>query len=164
MQPLHPHHDNMLRARTALVTGSTSGIGLGIARSLAARGANIVINGFGEKKDLDKLVSELEHEYKVKVHLDTSDLSKVSQIEGMMKKYEDKLDIVVNNAGIQYTSPVDSFPVEKWDAIMAINLSAVFHTSRLALPSMKKKNWGRIVNIASVHGLVASVNKSAYGK
>lgn len=150
-----------LVGKLALVTGSTSGIGLGVAKTLAAQGANIVLNGFGSPSEIDQLAKSLADQYKIKVDFDGADLTKVAEIEKMMNKHNN-VDILVNNAGIQYTSPIENFPVEKWNAILDINLSAVFHTTRLALPHMKTKNWGRIINIASVHGLVASVEKSAY--
>eukprot|EP01031_Cornospumella_fuschlensis_P033380 gene33379-40384_t len=154
----------MLARKLALVTGSTSGIGLGIAKSLAAQGANLVVNGFGPEQEIQKLVKSLSDEYKVQVSFSGADLSKQSEIEKMMEDILKKqpIDILVNNAGIQHVSPVETFPVDKWNAILNINLSAVFHTTRLALPAMKKQNWGRIINIASVHGLVASAEKSAY--
>eukprot|EP01039_Chlorochromonas_danica_P000371 gene371-402_t len=153
-----------LTRKLALVTGSTSGIGLGIAKSLAARGANLVINGFGEEKEIQHLVKTLSDEYKVQVSYNGADLSKTEEIEKMMEDVLKKqpVDILVNNAGIQHVSPIEHFPVAKWNAIIAINLSAVFHTTRLALPEMKKQNWGRIINIASVHGLVASAEKAPY--
>ncbi len=154
-----------LSGKLALVTGSTSGIGLGIAKSLAAQGANLVINGFGNVNEIENLVKHLTDKYKVTVHYDAADLSKASEIDRMYSHLSRKnqgVDILVNNAGIQYVAPVEKFPVEKWNAILDINLSAVFHTTRLSLPHMKQKNWGRIINIASVHGLVASVEKSAY--
>lgn len=148
--------------KCSLITGSTSGIGLGIARSLAKQGSNLIINGFGNPTEVEQLCKHLSDTYKVKVDFHGADLSKVTEIEHMMKSYEDKVDILVNNAGIQYVESIDKFPIEKWDAIISINLSAVFHTTRLAIPSMKRNNWGRIINIASVHGLVASAQKSAY--
>jgi 3-hydroxybutyrate dehydrogenase len=153
-----------LAGKLALVTGSTSGIGLGIAKTLAAQGANLVINGFGSPQEIEKLLKELSDKHKITVDYDGADLSKAADIERMMDGINKKkpVDILVNNAGIQFTSPTQNFPVEKWNAILDINLSAVFHTTRLALPAMKEKNWGRIINIASVHGLVASVEKSAY--
>lgn len=150
-----------LAGKTALVTGSTSGIGLGIAIALAKEGANIVMNGFG---DVAKPKAEIEA-CKVKAVHHAADVSKAQDIEEMMefaKAQFGGIDILVNNAGIQHVAAVEDFPVNKWDAIIAINLSSAFHTTRLALPSMQKNNWGRIINIASVHGLVASVQKSAY--
>ncbi|HFZ8993441.1 TPA: 3-hydroxybutyrate dehydrogenase [Citrobacter freundii] len=150
-----------LQGKTALITGSTSGIGLGIARVLAEAGASIILNGFGDSDSARQAVAQ----YGGKVGYHGADLSDEAKIAAMMHYAQsefDGVDILVNNAGIQYVSPVESFPVEKWNAIIALNLSAVFHTSRLALPLMRKRNWGRIINIASVHGLVASKEKSAY--
>ena len=152
-----------LSSKLALVTGSTSGIGLGIAKILAGRGCDIVLNGFGSSNDIETLIKGMADTYKVKVFFDDADLMKVDQIEKMMgNKHRDKIEILVNNAGIQHVANVDEFPVDKWNDIIALNLNAVFHTSRLALPSMKKNNFGRIINIASVHGLVGSAGKSAY--
>jgi 3-hydroxybutyrate dehydrogenase len=151
--------------KTALVTGSTSGIGLGIARELAQDGANIVLNGFGDAAEIERTRAGLASEHRVKVLYDAADMTKPDAIASMMKRAIAELgavDILVNNAGIQHVAPVDDFPPEKWDAILAINLSAAFHTARAALPGMKKKGWGRIVNIASAHALVASPFKSAY--
>src|SRR5664279_2559608 len=151
----------MLKGKTALVTGSTSGIGLGIARALARQGANIVLNGFGDADGPQAQVRELG----VKAAYHGADMSKPAQIEDMMKYAAaqfGRVDILVNNAGIQHVARVENFPPEKWDAIIAINLSSAFHASRLALPAMKAANWGRIINVASVHGLVASAEKSAY--
>ncbi len=150
-----------LAGKSALVTGSTSGIGLGIAKSLASQGANIILNGFG---DYHLAKTELEA-FGVQVHYHGADMSKIAEIEAMMQFATDTsagVDILINNAGIQHVASVENFPVERWDAIIAINLSSAFHTSRLALPHMKQKNWGRIINIASVHGLVGSAQKSAY--
>jgi 3-hydroxybutyrate dehydrogenase len=149
----------ILEGKVALVTGSTSGIGLAIARAFAAEGAKLMINGFGDPAEIAKLTDELGA-----VH-DGADLSDPNAIQRMMKRCADELgspDVLVNNAGIQHVCPVETFPPEKWDAIIAINLSAVFHTTRQALPAMKEKRWGRIVNTASAHSLVASPNKSAY--
>jgi len=151
----------MLQGKTALVTGSTSGIGLGIARALARQGANIVLNGFGDVEGPKAEIAGLG----VKVGYHGADMSKPAEIEAMMRYCADtfgRIDVLVNNAGIQHVAPVEDFPVERWDAIIAINLSSAFHTTRLALPAMKKANWGRIINVASVHGLVASAQKSAY--
>jgi 3-hydroxybutyrate dehydrogenase len=151
----------MLKGKTALVTGSTSGIGLGIARALARQGANIVLNGFGDVEGPKAEVTALG----VKVGYHGADMSKPADIEEMMKYAAaqfGRVDILVNNAGIQHVAPVEDFPPERWDAIIAINLTSAFHTSRLALPAMRKANWGRIINLASVHGLVASAQKSAY--
>ena len=150
-----------LNGKTALVTGSTSGIGLGIARVLAKAGAQLILNGFGDSESAREEIAQLGK----KPGYHDADLRDVLQIEAMMRYAEsqfDGVDILVNNAGIQHVAPVDAFPVEKWNDIIAINLSSVFHTSRLALPAMREKNWGRIINIASVHGLVASKEKSAY--
>jgi 3-hydroxybutyrate dehydrogenase len=154
----------MLKNRTALVTGSTSGIGLAIADALATQGANIVVNGFGEPEAIRAAQSQLQ-KHGVKTMYHGADMSKPADIEQMIRAAEDtfgRIDILVNSAGIQHVAPVESFPVERWDAIIAINLTSAFHTIRLALPKMKQANWGRIINIASLHGLVASVDKSAY--
>jgi 3-hydroxybutyrate dehydrogenase len=154
-----------LEGKTALVTGSTSGIGLGIARSLAAAGANIVFNGFGDATEIAAVRQQVEKEFAVKTSYSGADMSKAAEIEAMMQQAASEfggIDILVNNAGIQYVSSIEDFPVEKWDAIIAINLTSAFHTTRLALPYMRQKNWGRIINLASVHGLVASAQKSAY--
>ena len=150
-----------LKGRTALVTGSTSGIGLGIALALARQGANLVLNGFGDVEAAQQAVRE--HGGDVAYH--GADMSKPAEIEAMMGFAAERcggVDILVNNAGIQHVSPVEDFPPERWDAIIAINLSSTFHTSRLAIPAMKSRGWGRIVNVASAHGLVASAAKSAY--
>ena len=155
----------MLSGKTALVTGSTSGIGLGIARALAEQGANIAFNGFGDAQQIEKLYTDIGQEFGVQTAYHNADMSQPDQIAAMMAFAADKfggVDILVNNAGIQYVANVEDFPVEKWDAIIAINLSSAFHTTRLALPWMKQKNWGRIINLASAHGLVASAQKSAY--
>jgi 3-hydroxybutyrate dehydrogenase len=151
----------MLNGKTALVTGSTSGIGLGIAKALARQGANIVLNGFGDVDGPKAQVQALG----AKVAYHGADMSKPGEIAEMMKYAAaqfGRVDVLVNNAGIQHVAPVEDFPPEKWDAIIAINLSSAFHASRLALPAMKAANWGRIINLASVHGLVASAQKSAY--
>ena len=148
-----------LQGKVALVTGSTSGIGLAIAKALAAEGARLMINGFGDPAEIERECGELGA-----IH-DGADMSDPQAIERMMRRCADELggpDILVNNAGIQHVSPVEDFPVDKWNAILAINLSAVFHTTRLALPGMKQRGWGRIINTASAHSLVASPNKSAY--
>ena len=155
----------MLKGKNALVTGSTSGIGLGIAEGLAAQGVNLVLNGFGDAKEIETLRAGLAAKFGVKVLYDGADMSKADEIEAMMHKAEKDLggiDILVNNAGIQHVAPVDEFPVNKWDAIIAINMSSTFHTTRCALAHMKKQGWGRIINIASAHALVASPFKSAY--
>src|SRR2546428_12461155 len=155
----------MIKGKTALVTGSTSGIGLGIAEAFAKQGANIVLNGFGERSAIEQLRARLAEKHHIDVQYDGADMSKPDAIEMMMKTALAKfgaLDVLVNNAGIQHVAPVEEFPVDKWNAIIALNLSAAFHTTRLALPAMKKKGWGRIVNIASAHALVASPFKAAY--
>jgi 3-hydroxybutyrate dehydrogenase len=154
-----------LKDRAAVVTGSTSGIGLGVARTLAASGANILLNGFGDKAQIEKLVAELKTQYNVKVGYSPADMSKpvdVAEMVAQATRELGRVDILVNNAGIQHTASVEEFPVEKWDAVIAINLSAAFHAIRAALPQMKSRNWGRIINIASTHGLVASTQKVAY--
>ncbi len=154
----------MLKGKTALITGSTSGIGLGIAHALASDGANIVINGFGAPDVIANVEGQLQvHQIRTLYH--GADMSKPAEIEQMMRTAEatfGRVDILVNNAGIQHVAPIESFPADRWDAILAINLSSAFHTTRLALPKMKQANWGRIINVASVHGLVASADKSAY--
>ncbi|HEX8668995.1 MAG TPA: 3-hydroxybutyrate dehydrogenase [Allosphingosinicella sp.] len=145
----------LLQGKTALVTGSTSGIGLAIARALAAEGAGVILNGFGDPAAIAALQDELGARYS------NADLTRPEAIEAMMAEAGD-VDILVNNAGVQHVAPVDEFPPDKWDLIIALNLSAAFHTIRLALPAMKARGWGRIVNTASAHSLVASPNKSAY--
>ncbi|CAG9172379.1 D-beta-hydroxybutyrate dehydrogenase [Cupriavidus laharis] len=153
----------MLKGKTALVTGSTSGIGLGIAQALAAQGANIIANGFGDVEAAKREIAQAGAGIKVGYH--GADMSKSSEIEDMMRYAESEFggaDILVNNAGIQFVANIEDFPPERWDAIIAINLTSAFHTTRLALPGMKQKNWGRIINVASTHGLVASAQKSAY--
>ena len=155
----------MLKGQTALVTGSTSGIGLAIARAFAKEGANLVINGFGDKAEIEKERSGIESEFGVKARYSAADMFKHSDIVEMVAQAEKdfgSLDVLVNNAGIQYVANVEDFPVERWDAIIAINLSSSFHSIRAALPGMKKRKWGRIINIASAHGLVASGQKAAY--
>jgi 3-hydroxybutyrate dehydrogenase len=155
----------MLNGKTALVTGSTSGIGLGIARAYASQGANVVLNGFGNAADIERVRADIASEHGVTVRYDPADMSKPEAIESMMGNAIEifgGIDILVNNAGIQHVAPVDEFPVAKWEQILAINLSASFHTIRLALPRMKAAKWGRILNIASAHALVASPYKSAY--
>jgi 3-hydroxybutyrate dehydrogenase len=151
----------MLQGKTALVTGSTSGIGLGIAKALARQGANIVLNGFGDAETPRREVAALG----VRAGYHGADMSKPAEIEAMMKMVDADFggcDILVNNAGIQHVANVEDFPPERWDAIIAINLSSAFHATRLAMPRMKQRNWGRIINVASTHGLVASAQKSAY--
>lgn len=157
--------DTTLKGKTALVTGSTSGIGLGIATAYAAQGANIVMNGLGKPEDIQKAQETLEAAGAGKVIFHGADMTKPDQIEDMIKQAEKEfghLDILVNNAGIQHVAPVEEFPPEKWDAIIAINMTSAFHIVRHALPAMKKAGWGRIINIVSAHGLVASPFKSAY--
>ena len=155
----------MLKGKTALVTGSTSGIGLGIACALAGQGCNLVLNGFGDAAEIEALRQRIAEQEGVEVRYSGADLSKPEEIAAMVAEAEAAfggLDILVNNAGIQHTDPVEAFPPERWDAVIAINLTGVFHCIRAALPGMRERGWGRIVNIASAHGLVASVNKSAY--
>jgi 3-hydroxybutyrate dehydrogenase len=155
----------MLKDKVALITGSTSGIGLGIAQALAAEGVNLVINGFGDANEIEKIRQEIAAKNKVDVLYHGADMTKPDTIADMMdvtiKKFG-RLDILVNNAGIQHVAPVDEFPIDKWNDIIAINLSSAFHTMRLGLPYMKKQGWGRVVNIGSIHSLVASPFKSAY--
>jgi 3-hydroxybutyrate dehydrogenase len=154
-----------LRGRTAIVTGSTSGIGLGIARSLAVERANVVLNGLGSAEEIERVRAGIEREWGVKALYIGADMSKPAEVRGMVEEVERRLgdvDILVNNAGIQHVSPIETFPPEKWDAILAINLSAAFHATRAAFAGMKRRRWGRIVNIASAHGLVASPFKAAY--
>lgn len=155
----------MLKGKNAIVTGSTSGIGLAIAHTLAGEGCNILLNGFADKAAITALVNELQQTYKVSVDYSPADMSKPADIAamvGMCERMFGGCDILVNNAGIQFTAAVEEFPADKWDAIIAINLSAAFHAAKAALPGMKKRDFGRIVNIASVHGLVASEHKAAY--
>ena len=155
----------MLSGKSAIVTGSTSGIGLGIARALAGNGANVMLNGFGDADEIERTRQDLAAENNVKVIYSKANIAMPGEIAEMIEMADQELggiDILVNNAGIQYVAPIEEFPVEKWDAILAINLSGAFHTTRLAVPGMKQKNWGRIVNIASAHALVASPFKSAY--
>ncbi|ENY81276.1 MULTISPECIES: 3-hydroxybutyrate dehydrogenase [Sphingopyxis] len=154
-----------LQGKTALVTGSTSGIGLGIAKALAAEGANIIINGFGEEAAIEAERAALQVLNGGKAAYDGADLTKPDEIEAMFKRADKDMggvDILVNNAGMQYVAPVEDFPVEKWDMIIALNLTAAFHTIRHAVPGMRKKGWGRIIGTASAHSLVASPFKSAY--
>ncbi|WP_417793020.1 3-hydroxybutyrate dehydrogenase [Terasakiella pusilla] len=155
----------MLNGKTALVTGSTSGIGLGIAHAFAKAGCNVVLNGLGNADDIAALVDRFNQDYDAKTVFLGADLMNVSEIENLMADAAAEfggVDILVNNAGIQHVAPMEDFAPEKWDQVIALNLSACFHTTRLALPYMKEKNWGRIINVASAHGLVASVNKAAY--
>jgi 3-hydroxybutyrate dehydrogenase len=155
----------MLKGKSALVTGSTSGIGLAIARAMAAQGANVTINGFGDKAAIEKERSGIEKEFAVKAVYSPADMTKPAEIADMVKTAEKtfgSLDVLVNNAGIQFVSPIEDFPIDKWDQILAINLSAAFHAIRAAVPGMKSRKWGRIISTASAHSLVASPFKSAY--
>ncbi len=155
----------MLKGKTAVVTGSTSGIGLGIAEGFAKEGVNLVLNGFGDAAEIETIRAGLASKFGIKVTYDGADMSKPEQIEAMMKKAAEDfggVDILVNNAGIQHVCPVEEFPTAKWDAIIAINLSSAFHTTKMAVPYMKSKGWGRIINVASAHAMVASPFKSAY--
>ena len=154
-------NQQFLKGKTALVTGSTSGIGLGMAKAMAKAGAQIVINGFGDHKQALQEIAAFD----VKVLFHPADMRKPSEIEDMMQQAVNefgRVDILINNAGIQHVSPIEEFPTDKWDDVIAVNLSSAFHTTRLALPGMRAANWGRIINIASVHGLVGSADKSAY--
>jgi len=155
----------MLKGKNAVVTGSTSGIGLGIARALAKDGANILINGFGDAKDIEKERAGIERDFGVKAIHSPADMTKPAEIAAMIKLAETTFgscDVLVNNAGIQYVAPIEEFPIEKWDQIIAINLSAAFHAMRAAVPGMKARKWGRIISTASAHSLVASPFKAAY--
>jgi len=155
----------MLKGKTAVITGSTSGIGLGIARAMAGQGANIVINGFGPTADIEKERTGIANEFKVKCIYSPADMTKPAEIAAMVMTAETELgscDVLVNNAGIQHVAPIEEFPIDKWDAILAINLMSAFHTIRAAVPGMKARKWGRIINTASAHSLVASPFKSAY--
>jgi 3-hydroxybutyrate dehydrogenase len=155
----------MLKGRNAVVTGSTSGIGLGIARALARDGANVVLNGFGDAKDIEAARAAIEKEFGVKAIYSGADMTKPSEIAGMVKTAETafgSVDVLVNNAGIQHVAPIEEFPIEKWDQIIAINLSSAFHAIRAAVPGMKARRWGRIISTASAHSLVASPFKVAY--
>ena len=155
----------MLKGKNAVVTGSTSGIGLGIARALAGEGANVVLNGFGDANEIEKIRASGEKEFGVKAAYSPADMTKPAEIAAMIKTAEQTfggVDILINNAGIQHVAPIEDFPVEKWDQIIAINLSSAFHTIRAAVPGMKARKWGRIINTASAHSLVASPFKVAY--
>ena len=155
----------MPAGKTAIVTGSTSGIGLGIAAGLAGSGTNIVLNGFGPADEIDKIVSDLKRQHNVGVMYSSANIADADEIEEMVDQTRTEfggVDILVNNAGIQHVDPIEEFPVDKWNAIIAINLSGAFHTCRLTVPDMKKKGWGRIINVASAHASVASPFKSAY--
>src|SRR5262249_4450917 len=149
----------MLKAKTAVVTGSTSGIGLGIARAFAKEGANVLLNGFGDSAAIEKERAAIESEFRVKAAYSPADMTKPAEIAAMIKTAEQSfgsVDILVNNAGIQHVAPIEEFPIEKWDQVIAINLSSAFHTARAAVPGMKARKWGRIINTASAHSLVAS--------
>jgi len=155
----------MLKGKSVIVTGSTSGIGLGIARAFAAQGCNVMLNGFGDAVQIEKLRAGLAAEHKVTVLYSSADMARPLEVAAMVDQVARRfgsVDVLVNNAGIQHVAPVEEFPVEKWDQILAINLSSAFHAIRTALPGMKSRNWGRIINVASAHGLVASPFKSAY--
>jgi 3-hydroxybutyrate dehydrogenase len=155
----------MLKGKTAIVTGSTSGIGLGIARALAGAGCQVMLNGFGEASSIDREREQITNDFGVRTAFNPADLSKPAEVGHMIETANRELgsvDILVNNAGIQHTAPVEHFPVDRWDAVIAINLSSNFHAIRSVVPQMRKRNWGRIINIASTHGLVASVEKAAY--
>jgi 3-hydroxybutyrate dehydrogenase len=155
----------MLKGKAAIITGSTSGIGLGIARTLAGAGCDVMLNGFGDAAAVERERAQIAKEFGVRAAFNPADLGKPKDIEQMIvaaTRELGRVDILVNNAGIQHTAPVEDFPVERWDAVIAINLSANFHAIRAVIPQMRERGWGRIINIASAHGLVASVEKSAY--
>ena len=155
----------MLKDKVAIVTGSTSGIGFGVATALAAAGVHVMLNGFGDKAVIEKTVKDLAGQHGVKTAYSAADMSKPAEIHGLVEAAQRELgpvDILVNNAGIQHVAPVEAFPDDKWDAIIAINLSAAFHAIKAALPAMKRRGWGRVINIASAHGLVASGEKAGY--
>lgn len=159
------HAGNFLAGKSAVVTGSTSGIGLGVAKALAAHGCNLTLNGFGDAQEITKLQKDIASEFNVKVRYSPADMTKPQQIREMVSETQKEfgsLDILVNNAGIQHISSIEQFPEEAWDRVMAINLDAVYHATKAVIPGMKSNGYGRIINIASVHGHVASVNKSAY--
>jgi 3-hydroxybutyrate dehydrogenase len=165
VKPENTNNREALAGKVALVTGSTSGIGLGIARALAAAGSEIVLNGFGKPEEVADVEAKIAADFNVRVTFSPADMSKPAAILEMIEKTlqtSGRLDILVNNAGIQHVAPLQDFPPEKWDAILAVDLSSAFHTTRLALPSMIADKWGRVINIASAHGLVASPYKSAY--
>jgi 3-hydroxybutyrate dehydrogenase len=155
----------MLKGKAAIVTGSTSGIGLGIARALAAAGCDVMLNGFGDASDIEFTRSQIAKEFGVRAAFNPANIANPAEIVAMVEAATrdlGRVDILVNNAGIQHTAPVEEFPAERWDAVIAINLSSNFHAIRAVVPQMRKRNWGRIINIASAHGLVASVDKAAY--
>ena len=155
----------MLKGKTAVITGSTSGIGLGIAQAMAAQGAQVMLNGFGDRKVIEDLRSGLERLSGADAAYHEADMSKPAEVAALVLDAErlfGKVDILVNNAGIQHVAPIEDFPADKWDLVLAINLTSSFHTIRAALPGMRARGWGRIINVASAHGLVASANKSAY--
>lgn len=155
----------MLKDKVAIVTGSTSGIGLAIARTLASQGCHVMLNGFGDAAEIKKIQKSIETDFNVQSDYSAADMSKSDQIQAMIAQAESKfggLDILVNNAGIQFTSPIEKFPAEKWESILSINLSASFYSIQAAIPIFQKRGWGRIINIASAHGLVASIEKVAY--
>lgn len=155
----------MLKGKNAVVTGSTSGIGLGMAEALAAQGVNLVLNGFGDAGEIEALQAKIAKQYDVQVKFSPADMRKPDEIAAMIALADKELggvDILINNAGVQHVAPIEEFPVEKWNDIIAINLSSAFHTTRLVVPQLKKKGWGRIINLASAHALVASPFKAAY--
>jgi 3-hydroxybutyrate dehydrogenase len=155
----------MLKGKTAVVTGSTSGIGLGVARALAQAGANVVLNGFGDAAEIERTRADLEKQFGVTAHYSPADMTKPAEIAAMIGdagKRFGSVDVLVNNAGVQHVAPIEEFPIEKWDQIIGINLSAAFHATRAAVPGMKARRWGRIINTASAHSLVASPFKVAY--
>jgi 3-hydroxybutyrate dehydrogenase len=154
-----------LKGKVAIVTGSTSGIGLGIATALAAQGADVMLNGFGDRGAIERMRGQLQERHGIRAGYSPADMSKPPEIRELVAKARADLgpvDVLVNNAGIQHVAPVDEFPDDKWDAVIAINLSAAFHATKAALPDMRRRKWGRIINIASAHGLVASGAKAAY--
>ena len=155
----------MLKGKSAIVTGSTSGIGLGIARALARSGANVLLNGWGDAQEIERLRAQIAHDSGTDVAYHGADMQRPDDIAALVEAAAARwggADILVNNAGIQHVAPIDSFPAERWDAVIAVNLSAAFHATRHALPLMRARGWGRIINIASAHGLVASAQKAAY--
>lgn len=167
-QPNAFHHREvtvLLKGKSALITGSTSGIGLAVARALAEQGANVMLNGFGDAAEIEAARKAIEDDFGVRAHYEFADMTKADDALALVTRAERALgavDILINNAGIQHTAPVEDFPAETWDRIIAVNLSSAFHTIRGVVPGMKRRNWGRIINTASVHGLVASKDKAAY--